>query len=195
LSEVSLVVGLGNPTSQYEKTRHNAGFWFLDLLAKQQSKPFESVSRFQAEMFSADWSGIKVLFLKPMTYMNNSGHSVGAVARYYRVPPEKVLVVHDDLDFDAGTIRLKRGGGHGGHNGVRDVIDCLGSKAFVRLRIGVGRPMDRQSVLSYVLTRPSLAEKEAITSVLQSAADQCGQIISGELGEVMNQLHGLGAKN
>ena len=107
-----------------------SGFGFLDLLAKQQSKSFESVSRFQAQMFSADWFGVKVLFLKPMTYMNNSGRSVGAVARYYKISPENILVVHDDLDFDAGLIRLKKNGGHGGHNGVRDVIKVLGSKSF-----------------------------------------------------------------
>ncbi len=123
--------------------------------------------------------------------MNCSGRSVGAVANYYKIPPENILVAHDDLDFPAGVIRLKRNGGHGGHNGVRDIMANVGSKTFARLRIGVGRPADRQQVLNYVLKSPPASEKEAISTALTVAADQIDQIIHGDFDQVMNRLHSM----
>lgn len=191
MSGISLIVGLGNPTPQYEKTRHNAGFWFLDLLARRYAQTFNSVPRLQANLFSSGSASTKVLFLKPITYMNCSGRSVGAVANYYKIPPENILVAHDDLDFPAGVIRLKRNGGHGGHNGVRDIMANVGSKTFARLRIGVGRPADRQQVLNYVLKSPPASEKEAISTALTVAADQIDQIIHGDFDQVMNRLHSM----
>jgi len=190
LVESLLIVGLGNPTQKYEKTRHNAGFWFLDELAKRESLSFESIARFQGVLATTVLADQKVYFLKPMTFMNNSGRSISAVSRYYKIPLEKILIAHDDLDFEAGMVRLKRNGGHGGHNGVRDAITSLGGADFLRLRIGVGRPVSREEVLSFVLKRPTAFEREAIVAGLQFVADQFELLISGKINQAMNVLHG-----
>ena len=191
LVELTLVVGLGNPTREYEKTRHNAGFWFLDELVRRESCSFLHEPRFDAMLAKTVHGGNRVLFLKPLTFMNHSGRAVAAVARYYRVEPHKIMVAHDDLDFDPGSVRLKLNGGHGGHNGVRNVISSLNSGEFLRLRIGVGRPIKSSPVLNYVLGRPGALERDAILSALAATADLFPNMIAGEFDHVMNQLHSL----
>ena len=164
---IRLLVGLGNPTSQYEKTRHNAGFWFLDQLAERSRAGFRTETRFQG-MVAKD-EARSLLLLKPMTYMNRSGQSVGALRTYYRLEVHEILVAHDDLDLAPGVVRLKRGGGHGGHNGLRDLIGHLGSPDFFRLRIGIGHPGRKEEVANYVLGPPSRSESEAIREALEFA--------------------------
>lgn len=149
---IKLVVGLGNPGSQYEKTRHNAGFLFLDQLAERFGARWTLSSQFQAEFASFVLSGHKLLLLKPMTFMNRSGLSVSRAVRFYKIEPESLLVVHDELDLPWQVIRLKQDGGHAGHNGLRDIIGHLGAKNFYRLRIGIGRPVLGRSVAEYVLS-------------------------------------------
>ena len=152
---IKLIVGLGNPGRQYEKTRHNAGFLFLDYLAALNHLGWSSNSQFQGEMTDFTLGGNKLLLLKPMTFMNKSGLAVGSVLRYYKIKPEEMLVVHDELDLAAGVVKMKRDGGHAGHNGLRDIIAHVGSRDFYRLRIGIGRPSAGGNVADYVLSRPS----------------------------------------
>jgi PTH1 family peptidyl-tRNA hydrolase len=180
---------LGNPTVKYEKTRHNAGFWFIDEWAALYRVAMRSESAFQGDVGKLDWQGDGILLLKPMTYMNRSGQSAAAVARYYKIAPEEILVVHDELDFAAGIIRLKRGGGHGGHNGLKDIITQLGSSSFWRLRIGVGRPVVREEVISYVLDRPSHEDGEKIRLSIGKAVKLSRELLEGNVDKVMGVLH------
>ena len=159
---IKLVVGLGNPGQQYVKTRHNAGFLFLDDLVGDAYSGWSIQSKFNGLFAEGILMGNRVMFLKPSTFMNRSGLSVSSVVRYYKLLPEEVLVVHDELDFKPGVARLKKGGGHAGHNGLRDIIDHLGSKDFYRLRLGVGRPPEGNSVADFVLTAPSKMEFQKI---------------------------------
>lgn len=186
---VKLVVGLGNPGSQYQRTRHNAGFWFLDALALRWTARFRSDPRCQAESATADLAGYSLHLLKPMGFMNRSGQSVATFARYHKVPAERILVVHDELDFDPGVARLKVGGGHGGHNGLRDVIAVLGSAGFIRLRLGIGRPSDRRPTADYVLSRPSNAEEQAIQDAIRRGLERLPVLCDGHLSQAMNQLN------
>jgi peptidyl-tRNA hydrolase, PTH1 family len=189
LAEYFLVAGLGNPSAEYEKTRHNAGFWFVEKLASDGCVEFVQESRFSGLTAKFACGGCTVLLLKPLTFMNRSGQSVGAVARYYKIVPENILVAHDDLDFAAGTVRLKIDGGHGGHNGVRDIIANLGANNFLRLRIGIGHPGDRSRVLDYVLGRPSGEDRKAIGIAIETSADLLPKIVSGCMADAMNSLH------
>jgi PTH1 family peptidyl-tRNA hydrolase len=159
---IKLIVGLGNPGQQYEKTRHNAGFLFLEQLACDLSCSWTKESRFQGWWASGNVAMQKVMLLKPATFMNHSGQSVGAMARYHKINPDEILVVHDELDFEAGLVKLKKGGGHAGHNGLRDIIAHLGSNDFYRLRIGIGRPVIGKSVADYVLSVPSKVEIDSL---------------------------------
>ena len=154
VSGLKLIVGLGNPGADYSATRHNAGFWFVDRLAAEHEARFAVAKKFFGELAQARSPGLDCWLFKPATYMNNSGHAVRAVTDYYRIETARVLVVHDEIDLDAGTIRLKRGGGHGGHKGLRDVIEKLGDSDCLRLRIGVSHPGARTRVLAHVLSRP-----------------------------------------
>ncbi|MFV2058740.1 MAG: aminoacyl-tRNA hydrolase, partial [Thiohalomonadales bacterium] len=143
--KIQLIVGLGNPGAQYEQTRHNVGFWFVDLIARQCTVSFRAENKFQGEIAKASIVGVDnvaadVWLLKPMTFMNNSGQSIGALSRFYKIPVEAMLVVHDELDLPSGTARLKKSGGHGGHNGLRDTIAHLGVNTFNRLRLGIDHP-------------------------------------------------------
>src|SRR5207253_1944605 len=158
---LKLIVGLGNPGIEYARTRHNAGFQVVDELARRHQATFRSEPRHQAELARARIGGEDLWLLKPMSYMNRSGDPVRSVADYYKVPVESVLVAYDELDFPAGVVRLKQGGGAAGHNGMRDVIAHMGD-AFWRLRIGIGHPGDRSAVLDYVLGRPNAADAELI---------------------------------
>ncbi len=182
---IKLIVGLGNPGRQYEKTRHNAGFLFLDKLVSQWS----GESRFSALIAECRVAGERVILLKPQTFMNKSGESVGKVARYFKLLPEEILVVHDELDIDEGALKLKSGGGHAGHNGLRSIVSHLGSKEFLRLRIGIGRPKNEGTVAHYVLSEPSLGGFKQIEEAFSRAESVLGKIVMGEVQAAMNDLH------
>lgn len=183
---IKLVVGLGNPGQQYEKTRHNAGFWFVDDVV---SGSWQKSAKFHGEVSEEFFSAYKVLFLKPTTFMNRSGQAVGEMARYYNIEPNQILVVHDELDFEVGMAKLKQGGGHAGHNGLKDIIAHLGSKDFFRLRIGIDRPRVGASVSEYVLSAPSKNEREQIQNAMNVFCANFGQLVSGDMARVMNKLH------
>jgi PTH1 family peptidyl-tRNA hydrolase len=155
---IKLIVGLGNPGQQYEKSRHNAGFLFLERVLSQSGGYWVKEVKFQSLLADIHIGAQKVILLKPETFMNRSGQAVGALMRYYKINPEEMLVVHDELDFEVGLVRLKKSGGHAGHNGLRDIIAHLNSKDFYRLRVGIGRPAIGKSVADYVLSNPSNEE-------------------------------------
>jgi PTH1 family peptidyl-tRNA hydrolase len=186
---IRLIVGLGNPGQQYEKTRHNAGFLFLDNLASGQSCVWSSKPDFQGLLSECNAAGEKVLLLKPQAFMNRSGQSVGKVARYYKIPTEEILVVHDELDFDVGVIKLKKDGGHAGHNGLRDIIAHLGAKDFYRLRIGIGRPVASMVVADYVLSVPSKNDSQLIQAAIGHGLGFIDQIIAGDIAAAINKLN------
>ena len=189
MAAIELVVGLGNPGPRYDQTRHNAGFWFVDALAREAGCTLRKEARFHGELGRCR-IGNDVRLLKPDTFMNRSGQSVAAVARYFGVDVERILVVHDDLDLAPGVVRLKRGGGHGGHNGLRDLIAHLGSRAFLRLRLGIGHPGHRDEVVDYVLSRPRPEEREAIETGIRRALEVMPLVVEGRLEAAMNVLHG-----
>ncbi len=186
---IKLIVGLGNPGQQYEKTRHNAGFLFLDALARDVGCVWSNQSRFQGLFAQGNIATGSVMLLKPDTFMNRSGQSVGKIARYYKLNPEEILVVHDELDFNPGVVRLKKDGGHAGHNGLRDIIAHLGSKEFYRLRIGIGRPAAGKIVADFVLSSPSKPEWEMLFDAFDLSKGFVGQMISGDMAAVMNKLN------
>lgn len=185
---LKLIVGLGNPGPRYEQTRHNAGFWFVDLLAARAGGRFVLESRYQGELARIVLCGEELRLLKPQTFMNLSGQSAGAVARFFKLAPEQVLVAHDELDLPPGTARLKRAGGHGGHNGLRDLIRQFGAE-FWRLRIGIGHPGHRDQVTDYVLTRAPVAEETLIRETLTVAADAVESMLRQGAERAMHQLH------
>ena len=186
---IKLIVGLGNPGRQYEKTRHNAGFLFLDVLAIELGCTWSNESRFQGMFAEGSVANGKVMLLKPDTFMNRSGQSVGKIARYYKIHPEEILVVHDELDFNPGVVKLKKDGGHAGHNGLRDIIAHLGSKEFYRLRIGIGRPAAGKVVADFVLSTPSKQEWELLVNVFDLSRSFIGQMVTGDMAAVMNKLN------
>jgi PTH1 family peptidyl-tRNA hydrolase len=189
-SPLLLVVGLGNPGSDYCHTRHNAGFWFADQLADRCHEVFRNEAKFSGQLCRIEAAAQDGCWLfKPMTFMNRSGSAVARLRSYFDVPLRQMLVAHDDLDLPPGAVRLKRGGGHGGHNGLRDLLACLGDDDFYRLRVGIGHPGDRDRVVGYVLARPSEAERRAIEEGLTAAVSLYSQILAGEMQLAMNQLH------
>lgn len=186
---VALIVGLGNPGPQYEATRHNAGFWFVEQVVRQQGEQFRLENKFHAEIAKVAIGANQVWLLKPNTFMNRSGQSVAALARFYKIPLENILVVHDELDLDPGTARLKQGGGHGGHNGLRDIVAQMGGKDFMRLRIGIGHPGDSKQVSNFVLSRASANDQRSIEESIDDALAVLSQVVSGEFQKAMNELH------
>ncbi|MGA8259112.1 MAG: aminoacyl-tRNA hydrolase [Arenicellales bacterium] len=189
MESFALLVGLGNPGPRYVSTRHNAGFWFLEAAADKLKLEFRSEKRFHGHIAEGQWRGDKVRLLAPATYMNESGRSVAAVAGFFRIPVERILVAHDDIDLQPGDVRLKVGGGHGGHNGLRDIITHLGSPDFTRLRLGVGHPGVADDVVDYVLERPGKAEEAAIEAAIQSGCEVLPEILDGDLARAMQVLH------
>jgi PTH1 family peptidyl-tRNA hydrolase len=185
---LQLVVGLGNPGAEHESTRHNAGFWFVDGLAARIDARLKHERRYNAEAARVTIDGVPLWLLKPMGYMNRSGQSVRAICDYLQVPTEQVLVVHDELDLPAGVARLKRGGGAGGHNGMRDVIAHLGED-FWRLRIGIGHPGHRDQVIGYVLERASVADERLIREAIELALVEFPRLLTEGAEKVMNRLH------
>ena len=189
MSPIRLIVGLGNPGREYESTRHNAGFWWVDELAASNSASFKSEPKFHAQLARASLHGHDVLLLKPQTFMNLSGRAVAAVAQFYKITPAEILVVHDELDLQPGIARIKMGGGHGGHNGLKDIIAQLGTKDFLRLRMGIGHPGDRAEVVNYVLKDPRREERELINEAMNHSLHVAGLLIEGKNEAAMLKLH------
>jgi PTH1 family peptidyl-tRNA hydrolase len=185
----ALVVGLGNPGPAYERTRHNVGFLVADSLAQRVGGRFTTHKKSGADLLQARLDGRQVLIAKPRSYMNLSGRSVAALARFFSVPPTEVVVIHDELDIPFGEIRLKRGGGEGGHNGLRSVSGALTSKDYLRTRIGIGRPPGRQDPADYVLKPFSSVERKELPTVVEQAADAVELLLRVGLEAAQNQLH------
>jgi PTH1 family peptidyl-tRNA hydrolase len=185
---LKLIVGLGNPGADYARTRHNAGWWFVNALADEVGASFRAEPRRHGELARARIGDCELWLLKPMDYMNRSGTAVASVAGFYRIAAAEILVVHDDIDLPPGVCRLKQGGGHGGHNGVRDVIAQLGAD-FWRLRFGVGHPGDRDLVLDAVLDRPTATEQQAIDESLQRALAVLPMMLAEGAQKAMHRLH------
>lgn len=187
-SAVRAIVGLGNPGKDYERTRHNAGFWFVDRFADAQRASFRTESKFHGQLARAG----DVLLLKPGTYMNRSGLAVAALAQFYKVAPTDILVVHDELDLPPGTARLKAGGGHGGHNGLRDVHRHIGD-SYLRLRLGVGHPGQKELVMHYLTeTRPGKADEDAIFKSIEDALPAVELWLAGSWEKAQQKLHTQG---
>ncbi|PHS73687.1 MAG: aminoacyl-tRNA hydrolase [Cycloclasticus sp.] len=186
---ISLIVGLGNPGDEYKKTRHNAGFLLLDDVAKNLGTSFAYDEKFKAEVAKGVIADKPIHMVKPQMYMNKSGFPISAYANYFNIPAEELLVVHDDLDLEPGVVRLKKGGGHGGHNGLRDAISHLAKKDFYRLRIGIGHPGDKNKVSAFVLKAPSKSDQEKIEAVFYNVINELAAICSGEIQEAMKRLH------
>ncbi len=188
-SRIQLIVGLGNPGQQYEKTRHNAGFWFVDAIARTHGIDLKSENKFHGEVGKGRIDGQEVWLLKPMTFMNKSGQGIAALARFYKIDAENILIAHDELDLPPGTVRLKKGGGHGGHNGLRDTVAQLGTKEFQRLRLGIGHPGHASQVSGYVLGKAPAIDQALTEGAIDKALDNLSLIVSGDLQKAMNQLH------
>lgn len=188
-SAIKLMVGLGNPGPEHSGTRHNAGYWFIDVFAAKFSLKFRPESKFQSEICRIDTQEYDCWLCKPMTFMNGSGYAVSAIANFYKIPVEEILVIHDEIDLDAGIVRLKQGGGHGGHNGLRDIIEQLGGNDFKRLRIGISHPGSREYVTPHVLSRPDEDDHRMIMDAINRIMDVVPQILSGELEKAMTKLH------
>lgn len=187
---LQLIVGLGNPGQQYEQTRHNAGADFVTELARTYGTTLTPNSKFFGESGQIRIGRQDIRLLNPSTYMNRSGQSVGAIAKFYKIPAEAILVAHDELDLSPGTARFKKGGGHGGHNGLRDIIQALGNnKNFARLRIGIGHPGSAAQVSDYVLKKAAPADRTLISESIDKAIDSLPMAASGEWNAAMLQLH------
>ena len=189
-SPIRLIAGLGNPGREYQRTRHNAGFWFADLLARKLSRTFSAEKKFFGEVCRLDGD---VWLVKPMTFMNRSGQAVAGLSTFYQIKPEEILVVHDELDLRPGEVKLKMGGGVAGHNGLKDIRDRLGSTEFWRLRIGIGHPREQelteQEVVDYVLHRPGEEHQKLIDSTIDKCIDVWPMLARGEMEKAMHQLH------
>lgn len=185
---ISLIVGLGNPGNQYSDTRHNAGFRFLDLLLSKVGGQLKSEKKFEADSAQVRIADQDVKLLAPTTFMNLSGQSVQSYSSFYKIPLNEILVVHDELDLDPGTIRLKKGGGAGGHNGLKDIMQRMG-KDFMRLRVGIGHPGQASQVSNYVLKKAPADEMAATDEALHRGLDYINDIVKGEYEYAMNHLH------
>lgn len=192
---ISLIVGLGNPGTRYIATRHNVGFWAIDDIAAKAAAVFRPETKFQGDVCRIEDGDLKYWLLKPTTFMNRSGQAVVALANYYKIPPQDILVIHDDLDFPAGIARLKKGGSDCRHNGLKSIIAHLGSNQFLRLRIGIGHPGHRDEVTHYVLNAPTRDEQIAIDTTIEASLDVMPLILTGEVNKAMQQLHTTSTNN
>ncbi len=188
-SKIRLVAGLGNPGSQHAADRHNAGFWLLDELARRAGSSFHAESKFFGEICEVSLAGSRLRLLKPQTYMNRSGLSVAALAHFFKFEVDEILIVHDEIDIPSGELRVKQGGGHGGHNGLRDIIQHLSSLGFARVRIGVGHPGQKDHVKDFVLHAPGRDEEALIRTSIDKALDYLPKLVDGHFAEAMNALH------
>jgi len=189
---IRLIIGLGNPGPEYETTRHNAGFWLADHLADDLKTPFMLEKAFSAWVAKARFDGAAVILAKPTTFMNRSGQAAGALMRFYKLAPEEVLVLHDELDLQPGQVKLKQGGGHAGHNGLRDIQAAFSSPAFWRLRLGIGHPRTlglAQEVAAFVLNSPRRDELKQIEAVIDRCRAVAPALLRGEYRQATNQLH------
>ena len=189
MAVIRLIAGLGNPGAKYEQTRHNAGFWFVDEVARRCAGQFRAEARFGSEVASCQIDGQECRLQKPQEFMNRSGRPVAALAAFYRIPRPAILVVHDDLDLPPGTARLKQDGGHGGHNGLRDLIPGHGGNDFLRLRIGIGHPGHRDDVVGYVLKSAAWEERAAIETAIEAVLGVLPDVVAGNLDAAMKALH------
>lgn len=192
MADPLLVVGLGNPGPNYAKTRHNVGFMVADILAGRLGDGFKVHKKSGAEVATGRLAGRSVVLAKPRVYMNESGRQVGPLAKFYSVSPADIVVIHDELDIDFGRIRLKRGGGEGGHNGLRSVASALGTNDFQRVRIGIGRPPGRQDPAAYVLQPFSTGERDEVPTICEQAADATELLIAEGLEPAQNTVHAWG---
>lgn len=195
MSSIKLIVGLANPGAEYAATRHNAGAWYVDLLAQRHNQRLKEESKFYGYTARLTLGGEDVRLLVPTTFMNLSGKAVAAMATFYRIAPEEILVAHDELDLPPGVAKFKQGGGHGGHNGLKDIISKLGNSLdFHRLRIGIGHPGDRTKVVGFVLGKPQSAEQALIDNAIDEAA-RCTEVwLKEDRLKAMNRLHSYKAE-
>jgi PTH1 family peptidyl-tRNA hydrolase len=194
LSAIRLIVGLGNPGTQYRGTRHNAGADFVEALARHCGASLQTDARFFGQSGRVSLAGHDLRLLVPTTFMNRSGKAVAAMAGFFKIPPAEILVAHDELDIPAGTARFKRGGGHGGHNGLRDIVPALGNDSdFYRLRIGIGHPGHAAGVTGYVLGAPSAADRERIDATIEEAIAALPLLLDGDDARAMTRLHSFSA--
>jgi PTH1 family peptidyl-tRNA hydrolase len=189
VAEPLLVVGLGNPGENYARTRHNVGFMVADVLAARLGSKFKTHKRSGAEIVTGRLAGHAVVLAKPRCYMNESGRQVGPLAKFYSVSPADIIVIHDELDIDFGRIRLKLGGGEGGHNGLRSIAAALGTKDFQRVRIGIGRPPGRKDPAAFVLETFSATERAEVPTICEQAADAAEVLIELGLESAQNHVH------
>ncbi len=195
---IKLLVGLGNPGEKYANTRHNAGFWWVDQLVAGTSSRLALEAKFHGVAGKLNCAslnpnsldlGAETWLLKPTTFMNASGKAVAAVANYYKISPEQIMVIHDELDLAPGNVKLKKGGGHGGHNGLKDIAAALGTKEFWRLRLGIGHPGDRNEVINYVLKAALKDEQTLINSCIDDSINIVPQLLSADFESAMLKLH------
>lgn len=190
-SGIRLIAGLGNPGEKHQLTRHNAGFWFLDALHKKAegSAGFRSQTKVTSEICRSRLYGQDCIFAMPTVFMNHSGQAVRALVDYYRVPVENLLIAYDDLDLPPGTTRLKKGGGHGGHNGMRDIFRHLDNTDFMRLRIGIGHPGFKDAVTGYVLSRPTADQEKLMMQSIGDAVAVMPDLLAGNVSRAIKDLH------
>ncbi len=189
--DIVMVVGLGNPGADYEHTRHNAGALFVEALARDAGQTLRPEKKYHGLYARVQWQGLDLHLLNPTTFMNRSGLAIKALADFFRISPDQILVAHDELDLPPGTARLKKGGGHGGHNGLRDTIAHLGTREFQRLRLGIGHPGDSRQVTGYVLGRLGKQETEQLNSIIDETLRVLPDAASGKLSAAMNRLHSI----
>ena len=186
---IKLLVGLGNPGPEYEATRHNAGFWWVDAAARKLGARLSAERAYFGLVGRVNRPAGPVWLLQPQTYMNLSGKSVAALARFFKIAPQEILVVHDELDLLPGQLKLKQGGGHAGHNGLRDIHAQLGSADYWRLRLGIGHPGVKAEVADYVLRKPPADQREAIERTIDESLKQLEPLLNGDLQQAMMKLH------
>lgn len=192
MTGIRLIVGLGNPGQAYEGTRHNAGAFFIAELARRAGVSLSTEAKFFGQMARITVADKDLRLLVPSTFMNESGKSVAAAANFFRIPPDEILIAHDELDIPPGQARFKQGGGHGGHNGLRDIIPALGGKQdFHRLRIGIGHPGHASKVSGYVLAKPSAGDRQAIDQIIDEAVDALPLLLNGDAVKAMTRLHSV----
>ena len=188
MSNISLIVGLGNPGKEYAQTRHNAGFWFVEQLADRYGINLKTDPKFHGYSGRGQVEGHDVRLLLPTTFMNRSGQSVAPYAKFYQIAPEAILIAHDELDMDPGVIRLKTGGGHGGHNGLRDIVPHIGAN-FHRLRIGIGHPGSKERVSGHVLGKAPSSEQDLMDAAIDHALSKVKMLVDGQVSQAMNQIN------
>ncbi|MDQ8934589.1 aminoacyl-tRNA hydrolase [Acinetobacter rudis] len=188
MSNISLIVGLGNPGKEYAQTRHNAGFWFVEQIADRYNIPLKIDTKFHGLSGRGNIEGHDVRLLLPSTFMNRSGQSVVPFAKFYQIAPESILIAHDELDMNPGVIRLKSGGGHGGHNGLKDIVPHIGAN-FQRLRIGIGHPGSKELVSGHVLSKAPSSEQNLMDDAIHHALSRLSLLVDGEIQQAMNQIN------